>query len=470
MASVRNKADQHSGAILTGALVVALAVTACLNFLLFHAVVEFFTVAVAWSIFFLAWNARRNLDNHVLLAVGVGSLFMGLADALHALAYRGMGVFPTHDANLPTQLWIVARYVQAAALFSTPFFVRRKLPAGPAIVMYAGITTALLGLVFFGVFPACYVEGSGLTDFKIGSEYAVIAAFIAAVVLVARRRKELEPSVRREIATSLVLTIAAELAFSVYRDVYDVANTVGHLLRFVSFTFLYRAILVTGLRRPYDLLFRNLARSEDALRRSDERYRAFVANTSEGIFRLEMRRPLSVTLPATEQIDRLLSDAYIAECNDAYARMHRNGNATGSDLAPLPSAELLRDFVRNRYHMAEFETQADDDRWLSGSFAGVIEDGALVRAWGVIRDITERKRATEERERLIKELKQALAEVQTLSGLLPMCAGCKKIRDDQGYWTQVESYLERHAGVQFSHGLCPDCLVRLYPDFFPKAE
>jgi hypothetical protein len=120
--------------------------------------------------------------------------------------------------------------------------------------------------------------------------------------------------------------------------------------------------------------------------------------------------------------------------------------------------------------MAEFEIQAGDSRWLSGSIAGVIEGGALVRAWGVIRDVTEQKHATQERERLIAELKQALTEVRTLSGLLPMCAGCKKIRDDKGYWTQVESYLERHARVQFSHGLCPDCLVSLYPEFYPPQS
>ncbi|HWR52471.1 MAG TPA: MASE3 domain-containing protein [Bryobacteraceae bacterium] len=467
-----NKADQHSGAILTGALVAALALAAYANFLLFHAVVEFFTVAVAWSIFFLAWNARRNLDNHALLAIGVGSLFMGLADALHALAYRGMGVFPSHDANLPTQLWIVARYVQAATLLSAPFFVRRKLPAGPVIVVSAAVTAFLLGSVFFGVFPACYVEGFGLTNFKVVSEYVVIAAFVAAIALVINRRKEFEPSVRRQITTSLVLTVAAELAFTVYTDVYGLANAAGHLLRFVSFTFLYRAILVTGIRRPYDLLYRNLARSEEALRQSDERYRAFVANTSEGIFRLEMRRPLPVDIPEADQIARLLSDAYIAECNDAYARMQGGEPvpAGSSPSAPLPSMALLRDFVRSGYRMTEFETCVSGQRCLAGSFAGVIENGVLVRAWGVLRDVTERNRATEERERLIKELKKALAEVQTLSGLLPMCAGCKKIRDDKGYWTQVESYLERHARVQFSHGLCPDCLVSLYPDFFPKSE
>ncbi|MBT3377843.1 MAG: response regulator transcription factor [Lentisphaerae bacterium] len=65
----------------------------------------------------------------------------------------------------------------------------------------------------------------------------------------------------------------------------------------------------------------------------------------------------------------------------------------------------------------------------------------------------------------VAELQQALAEVRQLSGLLPICSGCKKIRDDKGYWQQVESYVTKHTGVQFSHGLCPDCFTSVYPEF-----
>jgi len=77
-----------------------------------------------------------------------------------------------------------------------------------------------------------------------------------------------------------------------------------------------------------------------------------------------------------------------------------------------------------------------------------------------------------ERERLILELREVLAHVKTLSGLLPICAGCKKIRDDKGYWSQVESYIARHSEATFTHSLCPDCMQKLYPDIsseMPKS-
>ncbi|MCG3208875.1 MAG: hypothetical protein FOGNACKC_02488 [Anaerolineae bacterium] len=76
------------------------------------------------------------------------------------------------------------------------------------------------------------------------------------------------------------------------------------------------------------------------------------------------------------------------------------------------------------------------------------------------------KRESEEKERLIAELQAALAKIKTLRGLIPICANCKKIRDDKGFWQQVEIYIEAHSNAEFSHGICPDCKKKLYPEFF----
>ena len=82
------------------------------------------------------------------------------------------------------------------------------------------------------------------------------------------------------------------------------------------------------------------------------------------------------------------------------------------------------------------------------------------------REITDRKQAEKEREILIAELQQAVNEVKTLSGFLPICASCKKIRDDKGYWNQIENYIRERTSCEFSHGICPDCARKTYPEFF----
>jgi PAS domain S-box-containing protein len=93
-----------------------------------------------------------------------------------------------------------------------------------------------------------------------------------------------------------------------------------------------------------------------------------------------------------------------------------------------------------------------------------IEDstGQMLFVLGMLEDISERRRSIQEREHMILELKESLANVKTLRGLVPICASCKKIRDDKGYWSQVEVYVRDHSEAEFSHGICPECMKKLY--------
>ncbi|MEW6266700.1 MAG: PAS domain S-box protein [Thermodesulfobacteriota bacterium] len=94
------------------------------------------------------------------------------------------------------------------------------------------------------------------------------------------------------------------------------------------------------------------------------------------------------------------------------------------------------------------------------------DQGKVIGIIHVAREITELKRIQAERESFIGQLQAAMTEVKRLSGLLPICASCKKIRNDQGYWEQIEAYIETHSGAEFSHSICPDCARKLYPQFY----
>lgn len=78
------------------------------------------------------------------------------------------------------------------------------------------------------------------------------------------------------------------------------------------------------------------------------------------------------------------------------------------------------------------------------------------------------EKSAEERKNLIEKLQDSLANVKQLSGLLPICSSCKKIRDGKGYWNQIEGYIRDHSEVNFSHGICPECTKKLYPNIFAK--
>ncbi len=90
---------------------------------------------------------------------------------------------------------------------------------------------------------------------------------------------------------------------------------------------------------------------------------------------------------------------------------------------------------------------------------------------GVFNEMIEKRKQTEvERERLIVDLQEALKKVKTLSGMLPLCSSCKKVRDDKGYWNQIDAYISEHSDAEISHGLCPDCMKKLYPDIWEKMD
>jgi PAS domain S-box-containing protein len=91
--------------------------------------------------------------------------------------------------------------------------------------------------------------------------------------------------------------------------------------------------------------------------------------------------------------------------------------------------------------------------------------GRIIGVSSIAYDITERKRVEAERTELIAHLNETLSKVKTLSGLLPICASCKKIRDDNGYWQKLETFVREHSGAEFSHSICPDCMRSLYPEF-----
>ncbi len=95
--------------------------------------------------------------------------------------------------------------------------------------------------------------------------------------------------------------------------------------------------------------------------------------------------------------------------------------------------------------------------------------GRVIGASSMARDISQRKQEERERLGLIQDLSEALASVNALSGLLPICSGCKKIRNDAGYWQAVEVYIKEHSNADFTHGLCPDCAGRLYPEYALKG-
>ena len=270
-----NSAGKHQPEDIFSYVLFALAVcglyaSSLYSYLLFHTLVEMFCVLVLLAAFLLAWNSRRLLDNHYFLFLAVSFVSSGALELLHTFSYKGIGIFTGYDANLPTQFWIAFRYLFSLSFLAAPLFVTRKLNVPLAVAGFAAITALFAVAIFSGNFPDCFIEGEGLTPFKVYSEYAIIAILVAAIAFLLSKKEYFDPRILRALILSMLSAIAAEAAFTKYVSVYGPSNLMGHLFLFLAACLIHRALVVTGIKEPAALLFRNLELSREQFRRTIE--------------------------------------------------------------------------------------------------------------------------------------------------------------------------------------------------------
>ncbi|GFE62924.1 MASE3 domain-containing protein [Geobacter sp. AOG2] len=323
------------------AVIVGLYLTTKVNYLLFHSIIELFSIVIASTVFIITWNSVRYIKNPYLITVGISCIFVAALDLLHTLSYKGMPIFTDYD-YYANQLWIAARYLESITMLSAFILLKKgkNINYNSIFMGYLCITGLLIASIFYWkIFPVCFVEGQGLTEFKIYSEYIICAILVASIAVLMKNKMYFTGKVYKYILLSILYTIVSEVAFTFYSDNYGISNLVGHYLKFFAFLMTYHAIVTTGIEDPYRLIFNELSETNGALNK----------------------------------------------------------------------------------------------------------------------EIELRKGAQSDLEDVILSLKNALDEIRTLKGIIPICSFCKKIRKDEKSWQQLETYLSEHSEAQFSHGVCPDC-------------
>ncbi len=198
---------------------------------------------------------------------------------------------------------------------------------------------------------------------------------------------------------------------------------------------------------------------------AEEKLRAFLKELEDFKAALDQHAIVATTDP----------QGRITYANDQFCRVSKfsREELIGQDHRLLNSGYHPKEFFRDlwatigagRVWKGEIRNRAKDGSfyWVDATIVPLLGPGGKPFQYVAIRtEITARKRAEEDRESLIQELTKALNEVKTLSGLLPICAGCKKVRDDSGYWNQIEAYITQHSSATFSHSYCPECSVKYF--------
>lgn len=235
------------------------------SYLLFHTIVELFSIVVAFAVFIIAWNSRYMQDNPYLRFVGIAYLSIAALDLLHALTFKGMNVIPADGHFFANQFWVATRFLEALT-FLGAFVVlkyRRQVNADLIFLGYFLITVAItLSILVYKTFPACYVEGFGQTDFKVYAEYLIIILLLLTCYYLYKFRNRFSRPVYLLLLTSVAFTIISEFCFTLYVSNYSTANEIGHYAKLIAFFLIYKANVEKGFVEPTNYLFKGLQDNE----------------------------------------------------------------------------------------------------------------------------------------------------------------------------------------------------------------
>ncbi len=202
--------------------------------------------------------------------------------------------------------------------------------------------------------------------------------------------------------------------------------------------------------------------SEEALRASENRFRSLFDSSRDAVMTLEPPSwKFTSGNPATVAMFGAGNEARFVTIGpwDLSPERQPDGRASAEK-----AREMIETAMREGSHSFEWtHRRINGEAFPATVLLSRMEAAGKVFLQATCRDITEQKQMEAKRDQLIGELKAATAQVKTLSGLLPICSGCKKIRDDKGHWSQVEKYIQRHSEATFTHGLCPDCIKKYFP-------
>jgi PAS domain S-box-containing protein len=261
------------------AFLISLYLTSLVSYNLFHIIIELICIIIAFGIFIVAWNAKNFFSNHYLLFISIGFLFVSIIDITHTIVYKGLEVFVFIDptSNLATQLWIAAGYLQALFMIIAPVFLTRKMNIGLVFkIFFLVVLFIFVSVFYYNIFPIMYVEGLGPTLINKVSEYLILLIFVGSAVFLVIKRKYLNENVFKYILTSIIFTIASELAFSTYLSSYHFSNLIGSFLKIISFSLIYKVIVETGVKNPLSYIFRNLEQSNEKIKNSELKFRTLV--------------------------------------------------------------------------------------------------------------------------------------------------------------------------------------------------
>jgi diguanylate cyclase (GGDEF)-like protein len=173
-----------------------------------------------------------------------------------------MGIFPNSSPDVATQFWIASGYMEAISVLIAPFFIENRFSRPIVLGIYTLVTVFLVAAVmWFGIFPHCYLEGVGLTSVKVYSEYIISLVMFLGITHLYQKRRRINGTLYRISMAAMIIAIISHVVFTLYIDVYGIINFLGHFCVIIANYLFLSGVIVYGLEKPYDLIFSELKQS-----------------------------------------------------------------------------------------------------------------------------------------------------------------------------------------------------------------
>jgi len=378
------------------------------NYLLFHFTIELATAIIGYFMLIIIVNTSKFSKNNDYIFLGIAYAFIGNIDLLHALAFKGMNIFPAASPNTATQLWIIARYTQSITILLLFKFKGKSVKTSAIVAVYLGLVIYSLAVIkYSNLFPLCYMDSVGLTEFKIISEYIICIILLIAIYFLYKDKNNsgFIGSEYSYLLCSIAFTIISEVCFTSYIKVDGLGNMLGHFFKFLSFYFLYIPLIKKNLQEPYNNIFQSLNDSLQQVKKANEDL--FYKNSELEDIKKTLEKNLNFymnfleTLPISIIIIDNKTIAYVNNGTKKLLKLENKEDLIGKHLLDIIDDEY-KEFVEQRLLMLKKEKIAPpaEERLICSDGSTVDVKVSTTSIWidnteyflGVLKDITNYKK------------------------------------------------------------------------------
>jgi diguanylate cyclase (GGDEF)-like protein/PAS domain S-box-containing protein len=367
------------------------------QYLSIHTILEFLSITVSLSIAIQGWMIfPQHLSRYRLWYSGI-FLIIGIIDLLHTLSYKGMpGLIVTESSTQKaTWFWVAARLTQGCMLFLIMFFPDKQVQSRQKKTVFIFSLLYVLVISYIIIryeqtLPLLVIDGKGTTNFKNFLEYIVILFYASTVVMILLSYKKQPKTSYLDLTLAFVFLVLSELLFTLYKNVYDIQNFLGHLYKGISYIYFMKGIYIATIKEPYDAR----KKAEEELKKREKHLKTITSSLGEGVIVLDKAKKITFMNREAERLlgyqkEELLEKAW-------FQKIHCGNENQCASPRECPIHQTME--LKKAYRVEEDFFVRKDGTLLPIAYVStpmIDDNGEIIGFVVVFRDITERKKYNE---------------------------------------------------------------------------